>query len=35
MYIDEPERISEIDAVYPIKNAWRMNRKTGEYELMF
>ena len=31
--MDEAERIAEIDAVYPIKNAWRMNRKTGEYEL--
>lgn len=33
MNIIEAERISEIDAAYYIKNAWRMIRKTGEYEL--
>ena len=33
MNISEAERISEIDAAYYIRNAWRMNRTTGEYEL--
>lgn len=33
MNISEAERISEIDAACYIKRAWRMNRKTGEYEL--
>ena len=31
--ISEAERISEIDATYYIKNVWRKNKKTGEYEL--
>ena len=33
MNIGEAERISDIDAAYYIKNAWRLNRETGEYEL--
>ncbi len=33
MNIGEAERISDIDAAYYIKNAWRMNRETGEYAL--
>lgn len=31
--IEEADRIAEIDATSFIKNAWRMNESSGEYEL--
>lgn len=33
MHIEEAERIAEIDATCYIKNVWRMNVETGQYEL--
>lgn len=32
--LDEAARIAEIDATHFIKNAWRINEETGEYELV-
>ena len=32
--LEEAERIAEIDATYFIKNAWRVDEKTGEYYLV-
>ncbi len=34
MEMDEAEKIAEIDAAWYIKNAWRMNMKSGRYELV-
>ncbi len=34
MNINEAERIAEIDATNFIKNVWRMNGESGEYELV-